>query len=86
MAVTKSVSQEICWKKWGRNLLADLVTLTKSASQGNMPEEKVEQSAGRFSDCPYICQSGDVLAELGGALNLLADSVIVTKSASWESC
>ena len=49
-----------------------------------MPEEKVEQSASRFSDCHYICQSGDVLAELGGALNLLAYLVTVTKSASQE--
>ena len=33
MTVTKSVSQEICQKKWRRNLLADLVTVTTSASK-----------------------------------------------------
>ena len=33
MTVNKSVSQEICWKKWGRNLLADLVTAMTSTSK-----------------------------------------------------
>ena len=64
--VTTSAGKKIYCRNWEAvNLLVDLVTLTKSASQGNLQAEMVEQSAGRFSDCHYICQLGNLQEEIG---------------------
>ena len=55
-------------------MLADLLTVSKSANRN------VGKSAGRFSDCQQICQSANLLAEMGG-LTLSADLETVTKPA-----
>ena len=67
MTLTTSASKEIYCRNWlgGLNLLVDLVTLTKSASQQYQQAEMVEESAGRFSDCHYICQLGNLQQEIG---------------------
>ena len=69
------------------NLLADLVTVTKSASRSmqSLQVSKytgVFKSASRFRDCHQICQSANLPAEMWGEGNMLADLVTVTKSAS----
>ena len=59
----------------------------------NQPAEMGGKSAGRFSDCQQICQSANLPVDLcnlchsvnlpgWGGVNLLADLVTVTKSAS----
>ena len=66
VTVTTSASKEIYCRNWEAvNLLGDLVTLTKSASQQYQQAEMVEESAGRFSDCHYICQLGNLQQEIG---------------------
>ena len=50
----------------------------------NLPVELGGKSASRFSDCYQICQSANLPAEMG--VNLPADLVTVTKSASQQIC
>ena len=50
----------------GVNLLVDLVFVTKSASKEICWQKWGRgKSAGRFSDCHPICQSANVLEEIG---------------------
>ena len=68
MTFTTSANQEINWQKLGSefNLLADVVTVTKSDSQQICWQILAKgKSAGRFSNCHYICQSGSLLKEIG---------------------
>ena len=66
VTLIKSASKEICCRNWEAvNLLADLVTVNTSVSQGNWQAEMLKESAGRFSDCHHICQSGKLLVDFG---------------------
>ena len=56
MAVIKSVHQEICWQKLGKGKYTGIFSDCNQICQlGNLLEEMGEESAGRFSDCHYIC-------------------------------
>ena len=83
-------------QEWWSNLLADLVTVTKSARQENLLGRigGVGNLLGRFSDCHEICKSGNLLADIGRRVNILTDLVTVIKSArngkctgrNWKEC
>ena len=63
-------------------MLADLVIITKSASQENC-WQKWEESAGRFGDCHQICQSAILLEEircLGKSVGDISDCFPISQS------
>ena len=62
------------------NLPADLVTVTKSASQQICQQKWGEESASRFSNSPNLPVMKS--AARNGGVNMLADLETVTKSAS----